>query len=278
MPVPDEARSETLPTSVAAELVRHVETSQGLLLGLDFDGTLAPIESDPDAPTIDPAMAPALGHLAAQPAVDVAIVSGRQVDDLVDRVGKSGLTYAGNHGLELSRNGRTVVHPTAERQRPAIRRACERVADRIATVPGWEIEDKGVTATVHYRRVPADRIPEVASAVEAAAGESTTPLTVTEGKEILEIRPAIDWDKGRLLDLLAGEAPPGWTTVYVGDDTTDEDAFRVVEPEGLGVRVGDPEEDTEASAVLPRRRQVHSILRVLDERVSEMDVRPPGEG
>lgn len=278
MPAPDEARSETLPASVAAELARHVETSTGLLLGLDFDGTLAPIDSDPDAPTLDPAMAPPLDRLAQQPEVDVAIVSGRQVDDLVDRVGISGLAYAGNHGLELHRNGRTVVHPTAGRQRPAIRRACERVADRLATVPGWEIEDKGVTATVHYRRVPADRVPEIASAVETAVAESTTPLVVTRGKEILEIRPAIDWDKGRLLDLLAGEAPPDWATVYVGDDTTDEDAFRVVEPQGLGVRVGDPEEETVASAVLPARRQVRSLLRVLDERMSESDVRPPRKG
>ncbi|MHB9286512.1 trehalose-phosphatase [Halobacteriales archaeon Cl-PHB] len=266
MPVPEET-TETLPAPLATDLPRRLAASPGVLLGLDFDGTLAPIDADPDAPTLDPETAPALQRLATHPAARVAVVSGRQVEDLVDRVGLQDLTYAGNHGLERRRNGRTETLPAARRYRPAIARVVQHVTDRLGSVPGWELEDKGVTATVHYRSVSADRVPAVTAAVERAVAEVAAPLTVTRGKEIIEVRPPIDWDKGSLLETLAAEVPADWLSVYVGDDTTDEDAFTAVEPWGIGIRVGDPSEPTAASAVLPERRQVRALLRLVVDRL-----------
>jgi len=230
----------------------------GVLVGLDFDGTLAPIAADPDAPTITPACQQSLEALVSHPRASVAVISGRELTDLERRVGLGEVVYAGNHGLELRYGAHTVVHPAAARSRREVDRALERVAEGLADVPGLEIENKGLTATVHVRRTPARRIEEVHSAVEASVREANG-LCVTSGKQVFEIRPAVDWDKGTAIDRIAREVPDGWLTVYLGDDVTDEDAFRAVRPDGIGVLVGSRDR-TDAAYRLPTQTAVAPFL------------------
>lgn len=254
------------PVGVAGETAARLAAADGLLVGLDFDGTLAPIAADPAAPTIDPACRRALERLARHPRAAVAVISGRALDDLRPRVGLEGLVYAGNHGLELDEGGVEVVHPVAARQRPAVRRALDRVADALVAVPGWEIEDKGATAAVHVRRTPPGQVETVREAVLSAVRSVDADLRVSTGKQVFEIRPAIDWDKGATIRHLAADLPDAWRTVYVGDDTTDEDAFRAVRPDGVGVLVGS-RDSTAAASRLPDQTTVAPFLTWLTERV-----------
>ncbi|WP_459194815.1 trehalose-phosphatase [Halosimplex sp. J119] len=238
----------------------RLAAASGVVCALDFDGTLAPIVDEPDAAQMPPPVRERVERLASLPSVDVAVVSGRELADLRERVAVDGIAYAGNHGLELRYDGQEVVNPEARRCRDAVDRVCDRLADRLAHVPGVEIEDKGLTATVHVRQVPDERVPEVERTVRATVEEVTAsgaPLEIRDGKAICEIRPAVDWDKGRAVELLTDEAPDEFLPMYVGDDVTDEDAFRVLE-DGIGVLVG--ERETAADYRLERPRDVREFL------------------
>jgi trehalose 6-phosphate phosphatase len=211
----------------------------GLLFCTDFDGTLAGIETDPDAPALGDENRAALERLRDHDRVRVAVISGRELADLTERVGIAGLDYAGNHGLELQRAGTTTTHPVAERRRRDLDAIVVDIEERLADSDCF-VEDKSVSATVHYRTAP-ERAEEVHDIVESAV-ERVAPdkFELSTGKDIVELMPAVAWDKGDALSLLAEEYP-GWLPMYVGDDTTDEAAFRALLGTGIGVHVGNAE-------------------------------------
>lgn len=224
------------------ELSSWVDEAAGVLLGLDFDGTLAPIVDDPTASTLSPSVRVVLEKFASAPSVAPAVVSGRKRDDLMQRVDVDGVAYAGNHGLELSCGGVETVHPEAASQQSTVGRLCETISERVEDVPGCTVENKGITATVHFRRAPDDAVPFVVSAVEDAVS-TVDSVELTEGKQIRELRPSVEWDKGEAMRLLSAETPSDWRSIYIGDDTTDEDAFRAINPDGLTIRVTDSDAD-----------------------------------
>lgn len=219
-------------------LAARLGAADGLLLVLDFDGTLAPIVPDPADAAVLPATGTALADLRDVERVTVAVVSGRALSDLRERVDAA--AYAGNHGLELASGGRVRLADAAAAAGEDLAAACDAVERRVAGVDGAVIERKGLTATVHYRQADEADVPAVERAVHEVAGEYDS-LRVTDGKAVRELRPDVDWDKGDAVEWLRETCvPPGadWTTVYVGDDRTDEDAFRALD-EGLCVAVGD---------------------------------------
>ena len=262
------------------EIREWLEGAGGLVLGLDFDGTLAPIvEEHTEAALTDESRA-ALRRLADHPGVALGIVSGRALDDLIERVGVEGAVYAGNHGLELGYDGEWSVHPAVEGITPEIDRVCAELDERLGDVPGYAVENKRVTATVHFRNTPEEHVPRVLEAVEAIV-DGTDGLGVSEGKEIREVRPTVEWDKGRVMELLAAAAPEGWPAMYVGDDTTDEDAFRAIQSDGVGVRVGsgtgeEAERETAAAYRLDGQAAVPRFLEWLGESVPRRDATTGG--
>lgn len=248
--------SEKLPPDVLTrldEFVRWLDGGDGLLLGLDFDGTLSPIVDDPSASTLTPEARVVLEAFASEPSVAPVIVSGRGRDDLRSRVDVDGIAYAGNHGLELADGDIETVHPEAARKRPTIARICDELDDRLADVSGCVVENKGITATVHFRRVSADAVTGVVSTVDDVVSD-VEGMHVTTGKQIREIRPSVDWDKGRVMERLSRTVPDGWRTVYVGDDRTDEDAFRAIQPDGVGIRVVDAADENHTTTTAARYR------------------------
>lgn len=255
----DAEESTPVDAETRRALVRRLAAAPGVVLCLDFDGTLAPIEADPDAPEITPANRSALRDLAERPAVRVAVVSGRARDDVRSRVGIDGITYAGNHGLELAAGGERQVHPLAAAGRPLVRRVVDEVDDRLAAIDGAFVEDKTVTATVHYRQADVDG-EEIRDVVEAAASDvPDDAVRIEDGKQIWEVRPDVPWDKGRIVAQLSREADPGWLPMYVGDDTTDEDAFHAVaDAGGIATHVGDA--DTAADYRIPDPAGVTTFL------------------
>ncbi|MFC7081520.1 trehalose-phosphatase [Halorussus caseinilyticus] len=257
--IPDSLR-ENLYVAVEA-LVEH----DGLLVALDFDGTLAAIENRPEDATIPGPAREAIVALAAEPNVEVAVVSGRELADVRERVGVPDISYAGNHGLEIHAD-EYEVHPTASEAEETIAHLCDLLAHQLADVDGVIVENKGVTATVHYRLVADDAVPTVVNAVETLA----TPrddVRLTTGKNVLELRPAVEWDKGEAVRELYDRLVPDdrqWLPVYVGDDTTDEAAFSLLDDRGLGVKVGD-DPGTEAPYRVADPEAVRAILSWLSE-------------
>ncbi|AGB38975.1 trehalose-phosphatase [Natronococcus occultus] len=210
-----------------------------LLLCLDFDGTLAPIVEDPDEAEPTDRVEDVLDAITTEPEVTTAVVSGRALADVRERVDGPRI-YAGNHGLELERGDSVAVHPVARKRGARIDAVCEVLEVALDPVPNAHIENKRLTATVHFRSVPEPARPQVRRLTrEAVSRFGGDGLELSDGKAILEIGPAIDWGKGNAVEMLIADGADGTLPVYIGDDVTDESAFGAVEPDGIGVRVGD---------------------------------------
>jgi alpha,alpha-trehalase len=230
---------------------------------LDFDGTLSEIVSDPDAATLVEGAALALENLAAL--CPVAILSGRDLADIRDRVGLPGIWYAGSHGFELiGPDGSHHHNDAAAAAVPVLEGAAAELSDALDHIPGVRVEHKRYAVAVHFRNVSPERVAEVVATTHRHGQQHG--LRVTGGRKVVELRPDIDWDKGTALAWLGdhihqtGRVLP----IYVGDDLTDEDAFDAVRFNGIGVVVRhdeDGDRSTAAQFTLNNPDEVREFLR-----------------
>lgn len=210
-------------------------------LAVDFDGTVSEIVPVPDDARITPGCAEALDRLSHRLAV-VAVVSGRSVHELQSKVALEDVVYVGNHGAEFAERGRVTVAPGAAETRAKVIALFERLK-AAADIPGLIWQDKGYSASVHYRLAPDPD--EAAAALSRLLEPAPLPegVEVFWGKRVLELRPAAGWDKGYAVRSLAQR----WRLsglVFVGDDMTDVDGLRALKGlkaegplQGLGVAV-----------------------------------------
>jgi trehalose 6-phosphate phosphatase len=216
----------------------------------DFDGTLSEIVEDPDSARLVDGAADALTSLSA--ACPVAILSGRDLADVRERIGLPGLWYAGSHGFELTGpDGTHHQNPEAAASIPVLAGAAADLADQLGRIPGVVVEHKRFGVAVHYRNAARDRVGEVAAAVRTAG--QRTALRVTTGREVIELRPNIDWDKGKtlrwVLDYIRDNEGAGpLLPIYLGDDITDEDAFDAVDDDGIAILVRHSDDGDRATA------------------------------
>lgn len=215
----------------------------------DFDGTLSDIVNDPDAAVPVEGATEALRQLAAR--CPVAVLSGRDLADVTKRVGVQDIWYAGSHGFELTApDGAHHQNEDAAAAIPVLEAAAGELRERLGPIPGVVVEHKRFGVAVHYRNAGRDRVGEVAAAVRAAGRRDG--LRVTTGREVIELRPDLDWDKGKtlrwVLDHLTGAESGPRTPVYLGDDITDEDAFDAVRDGGVPILVRHSDDGDRATA------------------------------
>jgi trehalose 6-phosphate phosphatase len=217
----------------------------------DFDGTLSDIVDDPDAARPVAGAAEALQKLAAH--CPVAVLSGRDLADVTKRVGLPGIWYAGSHGFELTApDGTHHQNDAAAEAIPMLEEAAARLREQLGLIPGVVVEHKRFGVAIHYRNAARDRVGEVAAAVRAAGQRDG--LKVTTGREVIELRPDIDWDKGKTLrwvmDHLQQTPSAPLVPIYLGDDITDEDAFDAVRNDGIPILVRHNDDGDRATAAL----------------------------
>ena len=237
-----DTRISELPNALTSygQLIGITSARESMLF-LDYDGTLSPIVSDPAAARLVDGAAEALELVAA--ACPVAILSGRDLADVRDRVGIPGALVrrqprvradgTGRH-LSLQRSGRRV------RARP---RASGRGVARLpGAIPGVRVEHKRFAVAVHYREVAPERVGEIVATTHKLGARDG--LRVTSGRMLVELRPDIDWDKGTTLAWIRDriDASGSLLPIYIGDDLTDEDAFDAVRFDGIGIVVGHDED------------------------------------
>jgi trehalose 6-phosphate phosphatase len=210
------------------------------LLLLDYDGTLTPCVASPEQATLPSATQWVLRRLSRSPKVTLALISGRALGELRQLVGLRGLTYIGNHGLEMSWRGRRRVVAIPESCRRAIDRIRPCLARIVTDTPGAHLEDKGLSVSVHYRSVPGNQVPHLRTALrlELLPFIRSGELTAFNGKKVIEIRPKLNWTKGHTAVWLIGRMRHrSVLPIYIGDDRTDEDAFDALTG-GITIRVG----------------------------------------
>lgn len=205
---------------------------------LDYDGTLTPLVDDPDDAVIDDDARRVLERLAA--AVPVALISGRGLADLASKVRADGITVAGSHGFEIEwPTGERFELPEVETLVPVLREVGRRLDEELDGLPGVAVEHKPFAIAVHTRRAETEEARTTAHSVAERIGTSTEGLRVTGGKEITELRPDIDWHKGRAVEHVLSLLPGDRTPLFIGDDETDEDGLAAVRRlGGVGIRVG----------------------------------------
>jgi len=218
----------TLPGALEPALA-ELAGRRPLLVASDYDGVLARLRDEPSEAVPEPGVAEALGRLAAAPGVTVALVSGRGVDDLRSTSGITGaFRWIGSHGAEV--DGPVPPAVAARRDRLAAE-----LGPLVAGTPGARLEVKPASVAVHVRQV-ADRA--AAAALLARVATDVDPsLTEKPGKDVLELA-VTDADKGSALLRLRGELGAAGV-LYLGDDVTDEDAFRALGDGDVTVKVGD---------------------------------------
>jgi len=207
---------------------------------LDYDGTLTPIVARPEMATLAEDVREVLARLAQH--LTVAILSGRDLQDVRKLVDVDGLWYGGSHGLELAGpDGQHHEPDGAATAEPVLRAVAHELDADVAQVTGAWVEPKRFALAVHHRATPDAEVPGLEALVRQVV-ERHEGVHVAGGNKVFEVRPDLQWDKGRALRWVVevtGSTPPGVLPVYLGDDVTDEDAFAVVRADGLGIVVGD---------------------------------------
>jgi trehalose 6-phosphate phosphatase len=257
---------------IVAEVENRCRPGTIVSVFLDFDGTLVPIASDPAFPRLDAATRETLEQLSAKPQFFITIISGRAVEDLYTRIRIPTLTYAGNHGLEIFGRNLCFIEPTAVNVREKLERLSEDLAEKLKPIEGAIVEDKGLSVSVHYRQVSPEDVGAIQDAVrEAVAGAGT--FRSNTGRKVIEIVPPTNWNKGAAAQWITrhlGRDSNDIVSIYIGDDSTDEDAFSTL-TDAITVKVGGC--PTRAKFRVPGPDAVHEFLRWL-ARFEPMDADP----
>jgi len=263
---------ENLPSALASiDEIRELLIAKRPFIALDYDGTLTPIVARPELAILSDEMRSAVTALANQCAV--AVISGRDLRDVKELVGIDRLFYAGSHGFDISGPaGPRIASQQGAEFLPVLDRAEKSLRPLLDDIPGAQVERKRFSIAVHYRRVRKGRVQAVEKAVDHVLADHVG-LRKGTGKKVVELLPEIDWHKGKalcwLMDALELDRPDV-LPFYIGDDVTDEDAFRALQAGGIGIVV--KEDDTNGAARYSAARcalddceQVQRFLETLTE-------------
>ncbi|OMO94285.1 Trehalose-phosphatase [Corchorus olitorius] len=254
-----------------------VAASKGkqIVMFLDYDGTLSPIVEDPDQAFMTREMRAAVRDVARY--FPTAIVTGRCRDKVYSFVKLAGLYYAGSHGMDIKgpsksrkykKGNQGVLFQPASEFLPMIDEVYKALVEKTKSIPGAKVENNKFCVSVHFRCVDEKSWAVLAEQVRSVLNEYPK-LKLTQGRKVLEIRPTIKWDKGRalefLLEALGYANSNDVLPVYIGDDRTDEDAFKVLRDrgQGFGILVSKVPKETNASYSLQEPSEVKEFLRRL---------------
>jgi trehalose 6-phosphate phosphatase len=272
-------RGPRAPQPLDVARVLDARRARGLVAVFDLDGTLAPIAPTPEAARVAPATRRALRRLARRADTVVGIVSGRPLADLERMIGRGGFWLAGLHGAVRLAPGEAVRQLWSREVQEAGLRLARALATSLDGVPGVRIEPKGPVVAVHTRAAsPAGRarVRNVVSALRPAG------WTLLEGRRVVELRPEGLPNKGDAVQWIAAHRPDA-AVLYVGDDATDEDAFRAlrrgdfavaVDPSGARAERGPAAGATHASFALGGTDTVGALV----ERLAPAAPRRPRGG
>ena len=237
---------------------------------LDYDGTLTPIVDRPELAVLSEEMREVLAALSQR--CPIMVISGRDRGDVERLVGLKGLVYAGCHGFDIAGpDGPGLSHLEASGYAPIVAQAARDLERELAPIPGIIVENKTYAVAVHFRLAGPEDVGRVEHIVDGVVARNPQ-LRKTGGKKVLELRPNMDWDKGKAvlwlldaLDLDTADVIP----IYIGDDVTDQDAFDALHGNGVSILVAQDPQATRADYRLSNPAEVGRFLEELTAVLAE---------
>lgn len=234
-----------------------------VLIFLDYDGTLVPIRKTPKLAVVNQKTKELLGQVSKKHFI--AVISGRTLPEIKKLVGIKNIIYSGNHGFEIEIKGRKIVQDVPLESKEEIRRIKNKLIKEIKKIRGAFLEDKGLTLSIHWRLVSKKSLSKLFAMIRDTIRPALRAFRIrlTKGKKVWEIRPNINWDKGRAVKYICSLLPVRnqLLPVYIGDDTTDEDAFKVLK-NGITIRIGKSKK-SKARYYIKKQSEIKKLLNCL---------------
>jgi trehalose-phosphatase len=259
--------SSEKPLPSALQAMEEIKKEMGpkeAAVFLDYDGTLTPIVDSPDQAVLSDQMRDRVIKLAE--VCTVAVISGRDLKDVQSMVGIDNIFYAGSHGFDIAGpKGKEAELQQGKEFLPALDEAEEKLKENLDRIQGALLERKKFSIAVHFRKVKEEEADRVEEVVDEVLGQLPR-LRKSYGKKVYELQPKIDWHKGKALLWVLDELNlnrPDVLPFYIGDDTTDEDAFKVIKDRGIGIVVMEKPRPTQARYSLKNPEEVGEFLKAL---------------
>ncbi len=251
--------------NTGGRLIEKITSQRKIILFLDYDGTLVPIKKKPSLAVLSTSIRKLLKKLATHSNISVIIVTGRSFSDIKKLMGIKKITYVSNHGFQISGDKIKWIHPDAKRNIAILKKIFLLLNNALSSFPETLVEDKKLTLSVHFRNERNNHIQFVKKIVAATIQPFQENINKTAGKKVIEIRPNINWNKGKavlkVLALLQHRKNKN-SIICIGDDKTDEDAFRALRNKAITVHVGS-KRNTKAYYYLQNTKQVKTFLETI---------------
>jgi len=238
-------------------------------LFLDYDGTLAHIVATPNKAVISSKTKRLLGLLSQKKNCRLAIISGRDLADIKKKVGLKNIIYSGNHGFQIEGPKIKYEFEVPAGYKKILQRIKHKLKEKLSGIKGALLEDKNFSLALHFRLADREQRP----AIKTIFHETViiylvkNKISIKSGKKVLEVRPPLPWDKGKVvLWLLARQEAltkgQKIIPIYIGDDITDEDAFKALKNRGLTIFVGDTD-SSQAKYYVKDVKEVQGFLKYI---------------
>ncbi len=252
-----------LPSALDDDTVRSRLAGRRPAVFLDYDGVLTPIVDRPEEAVLSEPMRATVRALAERH--PVCIITGRDRAVVQHLMGVDDLAVAGSHGFDIwtPQHG-SISSDRIDAHAELIATVTERLREAVGTLPGVQVEPKRASVAVHFRLAAPEDARRVGEAVQQLLEQFGDELALTPGKMVYELKPNIDWHKGKavlhLIEVL-GLDGDDVVPLYLGDDITDEDAFRALQEHGngIGIFVGHPDDPEVADRDTAAQFLLHSV-------------------
>ena len=244
-----------------------IRQAERILLFLDYDGTLAPFHRDPLAVTTPPMILEEIQKIQSNRNCEIIIITGRMMNEIKQRIPINTISFAAIHGFHIELNDETKRKwDSSQPERRLMKRIHQRISDHLESQKDLNIEDKSTSIAFHYRNVPPIQKQVVIETIEQIINDidHTHQLNIIHGAEVIEIR-STSMNKGLAVQYIQHHFSKNHPlTIYIGDDTTDEDAFEIIGEKGISVYVrNDSFRPSKARFWISSQKEVIEVLQFI---------------